>query len=221
ENILLHDGSALVADFGIALAVQSAGTQRLTQTGLSLGTPQYMSPEQAMGEKVIDARSDIYALGAVTYEMLVGEPPFTGPSVQAIVARLMSEDPRSIVAQRKAVDESVEYAVMRALEKLPADRFASAHEFAAALSDAAPDGSSKRTAFSRGTRAARGAKAASLKRRKAIVPLGAALLGAILIGTGAWTAASRRNDNQSISFTVEPPAHDGFREMTTHVGVLP
>src|SRR5687768_8265080 len=75
ENVLLHDGSALVADFGIALAVQQAGGQRLTQTGLSLGTPQYMSPEQAMGERTIDARSDIYALGAVTYEMLTGEPP--------------------------------------------------------------------------------------------------------------------------------------------------
>src|SRR5204862_3363594 len=83
ENILLQGGHALVADFGIALAVQSAGGARMTQTGLSLGTPQYMSPEQAMGEKAIDARADIYALGAVTYEMLVGEPPFTGPSVQA------------------------------------------------------------------------------------------------------------------------------------------
>ena len=220
ENILLQGDHALVADFGIALAVQQAGGSRMTQTGLSLGTPQYMSPEQAMGEKVIDARSDIYALGAVTYEMLVGEPPFTGPSVQAIVARLMSEDPRSIVAQRKAVDESVEYAVMRALEKLPADRFATAHEFAAALSEAAPDASSKRTSSSRGTHAARGAKAAGLRRRKAMVPLGAALVvGAMLAGTGAWTAASRRNDNQTVSFTVEPPANDGVRQTTTDVDV--
>src|SRR5436853_1198808 len=86
ENILLHEGQALVADFGIALAVQSAGGQRMTQTGLSLGTPQYMSPEQAMGEREITARSDVYALGAVTYEMLVGEPPFTGASTQAIFA---------------------------------------------------------------------------------------------------------------------------------------
>ncbi|MEY4857337.1 MAG: hypothetical protein RLZZ97_2167, partial [Gemmatimonadota bacterium] len=84
ENILLQHGGALVADFGIAIAVQQAGSERMTQTGMSLGTPQYMSPEQAMGEKHIDARADIYALAAVTYEMLVGEPPFTGPSVQAI-----------------------------------------------------------------------------------------------------------------------------------------
>ncbi len=133
ENILLQGGHALVADFGIALAVQSAGGQRMTQTGLSLGTPQYMSPEQAMGERSVDARSDIYALGAVAYEMLVGEPPFTGPTVQAIVARLVTEEPRPIAIQRKAVPEQVEDAVLRALEKLPADRFASAGEFAAAL----------------------------------------------------------------------------------------
>src|SRR5688572_21647336 len=93
ENILLQDGSALVADFGIALAVQSAGGQRMTQTGLSLGTPQYMSPEQAMGERTIDARSDIYSLAAMTYEMLTGEAPFTGATVQAIVAKVISAEP--------------------------------------------------------------------------------------------------------------------------------
>ena len=134
ENILLQGGHALVADFGIALAVQSAGGARMTQTGLSLGTPQYMSPEQAMGERTIDARSDIYALGAVTYEMLVGEPPFTGPSVQAIVARLVTEEPRAISVQRKAVPRDVESAVLCALAKLPADRFRTAAEFSVALS---------------------------------------------------------------------------------------
>ncbi len=133
ENILLHDGSALVADFGIALAVQSAGGQRMTQTGLSLGTPQYMSPEQAMGERSIDARSDIYALGAVTYEMLVGDAPFMGSSVQAIVAKVLSEKPTPLHTLRDTGPEQIETAVLIALAKLPADRFASAAEFASAL----------------------------------------------------------------------------------------
>jgi serine/threonine-protein kinase len=137
ENILLHDGSALVADFGIALAVQSAGGQRMTQTGLSLGTPQYMSPEQAMGERTIDARSDIYALGAVTYEMLAGDAPFTGGSVQAIVAKVLSERPTSLHTLRDTVPPYLEQAVFTALAKLPADRFESAKAFADALTGAA------------------------------------------------------------------------------------
>ncbi|MEQ1693099.1 MAG: protein kinase, partial [Gemmatimonas sp.] len=135
ENILLHDGSALVADFGIALAVQSAGGARMTQTGLSLGTPQYMSPEQAMGERTIDARSDIYALGAVTYEMLVGDAPFTGSSVQAIVARVLSEKPTSLRTLRDTIPAYLEHAVFTALAKLPADRFESAKSFADALTN--------------------------------------------------------------------------------------
>ena len=99
ENILLQDGAALVADFGIALAVHQAGGNRMTQTGMSLGTPAYMSPEQAMGEREIGARSDVYALGAMTYEMLAGEPPFTGPNSQAIVAKVLTEQPPAAPAQ--------------------------------------------------------------------------------------------------------------------------
>jgi serine/threonine-protein kinase len=133
ENILIHEDQALVADFGIALAVSAAGGARMTQTGLSLGTPAYMAPEQAMGERAIDGRADIYALGAVTYEMLVGEAPFTGPTVQAIVARVMTESPRPVTGQRKSVPANVNAAVLRALEKLPADRFHSAAEFSTAL----------------------------------------------------------------------------------------
>jgi hypothetical protein len=134
ENILLHDGRALVADFGIALAAGSGGP-RMTETGLSLGTPQYMSPEQAMGEREITARSDVYALGCVLYEMLLGHPPFTGPSAQAIIAGVLTGEPRSLVQERRSVPPHVEAAVLQALEKLPADRFASAAEFAAALGD--------------------------------------------------------------------------------------
>ncbi|MGH7647150.1 MAG: protein kinase domain-containing protein, partial [Gemmatimonadaceae bacterium] len=132
ENIMLHDGSALVADFGIALAASKAGT-RMTETGMSLGTPQYMSPEQAMGERELDARSDVYALGCVTYEMLVGEPPFTGPTAQAIIARVMTEEPRRLTTQRKTIPPEVEGAVLHAIEKLPADRFATAAQFSDAM----------------------------------------------------------------------------------------
>jgi serine/threonine-protein kinase len=222
ENILLQGDHALVADFGIALAVHQAGGARVTQTGLSLGTPQYMSPEQAMGEKVIDARADIYALGAVTYEMLVGEPPFTGPSVQAIVARLMKEDPRSIVDQRKAVSDGVEYAVMRALEKLPADRFATAHQFAEALTESAAAGSSTIQRTSRAAHSARDAEALSRSRRKALIPLTAALLlGGLLSGAAAWTAASRHNDNRSISFTIDPPISGGVRQLAGDARITP
>ncbi len=133
ENILLHDGRALVADFGIALAASKAGGGRMTETGMTLGTPHYMSPEQAMGEREITARSDVYALGCVTYEMLVGEPPFTGPTAQAIVAKVMTAEPAGLTGQRRSIPPAVEAAVLTALEKLPADRFATAAEFAAAL----------------------------------------------------------------------------------------
>lgn len=135
ENILVHDGQAVVADFGIALAVTNAGGGRLTQTGLSLGTPQYMSPEQATGERDIDLRCDIYSLGAVTYEMLTGEAPFTGPTAQAIVAKVITTDPARLTPQRKSIPSHVEAAVLKALEKMPADRFSSAAEFSKALGD--------------------------------------------------------------------------------------
>jgi eukaryotic-like serine/threonine-protein kinase len=133
ENILIHAGEPVVADFGIALAVSVAGGQRITQSGLSLGTPQYMSPEQATGDRVIDARTDIYSLGAVTYEMLTGEPPHLGATVQAIIARVLTERPKSVSMLRPAVSDHIAYAVERALEKLPADRWATAREYADAL----------------------------------------------------------------------------------------
>ena len=136
ENILLHDGSALVADFGIALAVSTAGgSTRMTETGMSLGTPHYMSPEQAMGEREVTGKSDVYALGCVLYEMLLGEPPFTGPTAQAIIARVVTEEPRALAVQRKTIPPHVEAAVRTALQKLPADRFKTAAQFAEALAD--------------------------------------------------------------------------------------
>jgi serine/threonine-protein kinase len=134
ENILLHDGQPLVADFGIALAVTAAGGSRLTETGLSLGTPFYMSPEQATGERSIDKRSDVYSLGCVTYEMLAGEPPHTGPTSQAVIAKILTSSPPSLTDRRSSVPPHVEAAIEKALEKLPADRFANADEYAEALS---------------------------------------------------------------------------------------
>jgi serine/threonine-protein kinase len=132
-NILLQDGTALVSDFGIALAVSNAGGSRLTETGLSLGTPYYMSPEQATGDRQLDARSDVYSLGAVLYEMLTGDPPHTGSTAQAVIAAVVTEQPRDVSARRARVAPHVAEAVHKALEKLPADRFASAADFARAL----------------------------------------------------------------------------------------
>ncbi len=134
-NILMSRGDPLVADFGIALAVSQAGGGRITETGLSLGTPHYMSPEQAAGERTLDKRSDVYALGCVLYEMLTGQPPFGGPSAQAVLARILTGDPDRVTTHRRAVPAHVEAAVLKSLERLPADRFDTAAGFAAALRD--------------------------------------------------------------------------------------
>ena len=123
----------MLTDFGIALAVQEAGGKRLTETDIVIGTPHYMSPEQSMAERDIDGRSDIYALGCVLYEMLAGEPPFTGPTAQAIIAKRINNPVPSVRTLRETVPESVDQALMSALAKAPADRFATAAEFAAAL----------------------------------------------------------------------------------------
>jgi serine/threonine-protein kinase len=133
ENILLSNGHALIADFGIARAVREAGGERLTETGLSLGTPEYMSPEQATGTRQIDARSDVYALACVVYEMLVGEPPHTGPNAQAIIAKVLTQPVPSVRGVRETVPLPMDGAIAKALAKLPADRFASAREFGEAL----------------------------------------------------------------------------------------
>ena len=159
ENVLLHKGEVFVADFGIAKAVRTAGGTRLTDTGFSPGTPHYMSPEQAGGEANLDGRSDLYSLACVLFEMLVGEPPFTGPSVQAILARQMNETSPSLRVVRAAVPEGVEQAVKKALEKVPADRFSTMERFADALT--APtkmtsgERSSSQADFSKGSASSR------------------------------------------------------------------
>ena len=196
ENILLQGGHALVADFGIALAVQQAGGQRMTQTGLSLGTPQYMAPEQAMGERGVDARADVYALGAVLYEMLAGEPPFTGPNTQAILARVLTETPRALTAQRPTVPPHVDDAVRRALQGLPADRFESAAAFSAALTTThAP------LADLRPAQAAPGFRAPA--RGSALLVAGA-VLAAVALGWGLGRATGEPSPRRApVRFTIE------------------
>jgi serine/threonine-protein kinase len=196
ENILLAGrpgedrvAHALVADFGIAVAVSSAGGDRLTSTGVAVGTPQYMSPEQAAGERTIDARTDVFALAAVTYEMLVGEPPFSGPTLQATIARVMSEPPRPLTVQRRSIPPHVEAAVLRGLEKLPADRFASASDFAAAL--ATPTGATAAHLAPNGRGARRW-------RTPAIVS--GLTLAALVTG---WVVGRRGRSDQSAS---QPPS---------------
>jgi len=137
ENILLQGDTAYLADFGIALALRTVDQDRVTSTGLSLGTPAYMSPEQASGARHIDHRSDIYSLGSVLYEMLTGTPPFEG-AVRAVVARILTENPLRPRAIRPAIPESIEQAVLRAMAKMPADRFRNATDFVAALQDTGP-----------------------------------------------------------------------------------
>jgi len=129
ENILLEAGHAVVSDFGIARAITAAGEEKLTGTGIAVGTPAYMSPEQAAASARVDERSDIYSLGCVLYEMLADEPPFTGPSAESIVRQHLAAAPPRVSAMRAAVPPAIEEAIVRALAKTPADRFASAAEF--------------------------------------------------------------------------------------------
>ena len=190
ENILLQDGQALLADFGIALAVQEAGGTRLTQTGLSLGTPQYMSPEQATGDRGIDGRSDVYSLAAVLYEMLAGEPPVTGGSAQSMIAKLMTETPTRLAILRDTVSPALDAAVMKALSKTPADRFASAGEFVRACEGIGASGA---------TSGASPAKLPLTRRQLRLGVFGAGLAGAVAIGALilSTTGEERAADQQA------------------------
>ncbi len=150
ENLLLTtDGSTLVADFGIALALDTAGIEQLTETGLSVGTPAYMSPEQASGERTVDARSDQYSLACVLYEMLAGEAPFTGPTAQAVIARRLSGEIPPLRRVRPSVPASVERATLRALAPVPADRFPDAAAFAHAIASVTPASAVSTTVIAR------------------------------------------------------------------------
>src|SRR3989454_9276198 len=134
ENVMLHEGEAMVTDFGIAKAVSPAAATSLTQTGMAVGTPAYMSPEQASGEIELDGRSDVYSLGCLVFEMLAARTPYTGPTAQAIIAHAFTDPVPALRAFREAVPEWVEHAVAKALAKDPADRYATAAQFGQALS---------------------------------------------------------------------------------------
>ncbi len=198
ENILLHDGRAVVADFGIALAVSAASGPRMTQTGLSLGTPQYMAPEQAMGERQIDGRADVYALGAVLYEMLIGEPPFTGATVQAIVAKVLTERPTNPTAVRDTIPRHIEATALKALAKVPADRFATPALFADAL--AHPEIMSATMAANAGTHATHaGNSRRGIWRHLAASPMIYGLLAATAaIAAVGWMGRTRESPSLKV-----------------------
>jgi len=200
ENILLHDGRAMVMDFGIALAVSAAAGGRMTETGLSLGTPHYMSPEQATAEKEISARSDQYSLASVLYEMLTGNAPFTGAAAQQIIMKIITEPAEPVTKYRKAVPTNVAAAVAKALEKLPADRFESAKAFADALAN---------SAFVTAQGSYTHAAGAPSRWRRAVVPVVAVAAGVLGFAlAGVWP-------------TSEPAARASARFVVTAAPALP
>ena len=221
ENILLHEEQPLVADFGIALAISKASDQRITQTGISLGTPQYMSPEQATGDRTVDGRSDIYSLGVIAYEMLTGEPPHTGKTTQATIAKVVMDRPRSIRLSRETVPPHVEAAVNRALAKLPADRFHTAREFGTALlgkglvtryETSAPEGLPRIAA----TPATRRRKFTIIGASVAVVAL------AVVMGLASWRKSTEKSGNAPVaSFYVDLPTSHGMRERVRNVAISP
>jgi serine/threonine-protein kinase len=197
ENILLHDEQALVADFGIALAVSAAAGARMTETGLSLGTPHYMSPEQATADRDITGRSDVYSLACVTYEMLAGDPPYLGNTAQAIIAKIISDVPRPVSELRATVPGHVELALHKALEKLPADRFRTAKAFADALTN---------PAFTLPTMGPGVAPTSAVAnwRQQAFIPLASVTVAAIAVAFWGWM---RPDPPPAVArFTLELPA---------------
>ncbi|HEY7637658.1 MAG TPA: protein kinase [Gemmatimonadales bacterium] len=213
ENVLLSGGHALVTDFGIARAVDQAGNQRLTETGMAVGTAAYMSPEQASGQRQIDGRSDVYSLGCVLYEMLAGEPPYTGPSAQAIIAKRFSDPVPSIRRLRAAVPEAVDHAVSKALAPTAADRFATAADMARTLAGSVTQGTTS-------ARTAQGRTTASGRRRGWWAAGVAAALGIMAVSGALLWRHHRKADNPSSATRIAvlpfenlgPSADDYFAE---------
>jgi len=189
ENILLQAGHAVVADFGIARAIDGSADARLTETGLAIGTPYYMSPEQSQGERVMDGRADIYALGCVLYEMLAGEPPFSGPTAMAVTTRKLTESAPRLATRRESVTPQVDAAVARALARVPADRFRTAHDFKEALLPSSSSTASATVRDGRETDAADRRPGAPARgwRPWVALPAVAAVVAAIV-----WTVGSQR-----------------------------
>lgn len=200
ENVLLPDGQAMVADFGIARAASRAGGSRLTETGVSLGTPSYMSPEQAGGDRGVDARSDQYSLACLLYEMLAGQPPHSAPTVQALLAAVLSREPEALDALRTTVPAHVADAVRIALAKLPADRFESTAKFLTALEQ---PGQGSSAAFRRAT-ADRGASSRATTMRAAVIA-GVAMAGLALGAAAGWFGGPSRTSSPPprYQFTIE------------------
>ena len=190
ENILLENGEPLVADFGISLAVKPATGERMTGIGVTLGTPRYMSPEQAVADPVIDGRTDIFSFGAIVYEMLTGDPPYDARSPQAIYARILLEKPRAIRGIRPAVPDYIEAAVMRALEQLPADRFSSAREFADALLGRVPSNPFASATVGQANAAHASTAQATATRERGLLNWRTRLRDPVMIGVGLAAIAS-------------------------------
>ena len=206
ENILLHDGRPMVADFGIALALSAAAGGRMTETGLSLGTPHYMSPEQATAEKEITGRSDVYSLASVLYEMLAGQPPHLGGSAQQIIMKIIAEPVVAVTQFRKAVPPHVAAAVAKALEKLPADRFNTASEFSRALKD---------PSFTLVSEARGGGGRATRWQERAAMPLAAGLLVALVAAAWGWSRPEQAQPFMQLPITMPDSA-----ELNVQPGIL-
>ncbi len=202
ENILLHDGRPMVADFGIALALSAAAGGRMTETGLSLGTPHYMSPEQATAEKEITARSDVYSLGSVLYEMLTGNPPHTGANAQQIIMKIVTEDAAPVTKLRRNVPANVAAATAKSIEKLPADRFETAKDFA----DALVNPGFTTAAASMVVAADQRASVRSQLRSPLVLGLAAALVVSVGSAVAAWRASSRDAARPVVRFQVALPS---------------